>query len=362
MKNKLIIIILSLAFLNGCQSSSKVEVNTNNKEHTTGSNIKISQSEINTEDSKAKDFPIHLYLDKDGVIVAEDEKYIYYCLNNSINKIDKTNGEINIISVQPDIFPSSLFYYSDYLYFVTYNKGKGESNCKVLKMNVNSGEYFEAFDMQHLPDLKDAFIRSLLVIEDTIYMDCSSTVCSYNMNTKEVKLLVDEDITIFDVVGDNLYYTDHAQRTFTIYKKNLKTMEKQFVLGDGKNEPKDAVQYRDFIFTPNEMYYIALGPIGLETTFLSGVFAYNNGKPVAISSPDSQGYALLEYKGEFYYIDSTPNKEGKHVNSLKNKNGFKIAELPDYYYGVWRPKIINDYLYYKTKENEVKSLRLNLQN
>jgi hypothetical protein len=369
-KNKLLIIMLALTFLSGCESYSKIEANNENKKATTVSNIKTAQAEnntkTNTEKAIVKDYPIHIDLekDKDGIIASEDENYIYYCLNNSINKIDKANGEIKILSVQPDINSLSLVYYKDYLYFVTYNKGKGDTNCKVFKMNVNSGEYFKVFDIQQIPDFRsDYFIRSLLVIEDTIYMDYGEQVCSYNMNTKEVKQLAD-DVEKFDVVGEDLYYIDHAERTFTIYKKNLKTMKTQIVLGEGISEPKDIVQYRDFIFIQNEMYYETLSPTGLETEIPEGLFAYNNGKPVIISSKDSLGInSLIEYKGELYYIDATYDKEGKIIARLNNKNGFKIAEINNYYFGASRPKIINDYLYYKSKENEneIRSLRLDLQ-
>ena len=291
------------------------------------------------------DFPIHIDVNqKPGPSgLVEDNQYIYYCAGEEIYKVDKQNGKMQLISKQSDMMSPSMVLAENYLYFI---KMKGY-DFVVFRIDTDGNQYSEVFNLKQLKKPKIGDIRNILVKDNILYMDCEENLFSYNMDTKQLQFLIG-DISKFYVLGDDVYYTDHAERTFTIYKKNLKTLKKEIILGEGKSSPKGTL-YRYFAFLGDELYYSTQSP--------DGVYCYNKRNPIAISENVPKFIeALGEYKGEIYYVeDDTGNKLMKY--NPKTKKLTEVAMLPFFSWG-HDLNFVNGYLYYGRTDSILGSVKI----
>ena len=174
------------------------------------------------------------------------------------------------------------------------------------------------------------------------------------------------------MVGDDIYYLDHVGKTFTIYKKNLKTMKNEIVLGDGKGkryaEPGSyGILFSDFMFIGDKMYYSTRNPNGV------GEYSYKDGNTSTISDKDA-GYIseLLGYKGDLYYVE-TINDSSNKLFEIKDNRAYRykdsklmrydansgsvsqVAVLKDY---SRYASIVDGYVYYYTYDDERKSVKI----
>jgi hypothetical protein len=282
--------------------------------------------------------------------ITEDNNYIYNCTKAGINKIDKKNGKSKLISKQVDA--GDLVLSGKYLYFLTeYGDNKG-----IFRVDTNGNSYSQVFDGKQIANVEgigsfkaDGNIGSFKVDGNKLYIKSVISLFSFDMISGKLKLLSD-DVEEFEIVNEYLYYIDHAEKTFTIYKKNLNDMKTEILLGNGISKPGKNY-YDEFLFLKGNMYY--------STHIPNGIHIYNNGKSTTISNKEHEYIlALLEYRGDMYYVINGTDKKNKLMKyNAKNNSSSQVAELKGYgeSYGL---RIVNGYAYYSTADNEAKSVRI----
>jgi hypothetical protein len=375
-KTSLIIMGFIIMFLNGCQKVSKDISNNQNKVLDNKNNSTVSSAKLNVdkenmkkdsenskqavgssttssenkkptlENSIALDLPVHIKTSKNCYFdIIEDDKYIYCSSDEGISKIDKKTRKYKIILKQMNINQITLS--GTYLYFVSRKGDDGDDG--VFRIDKDGNNFLKIFDVKQIHHKDVCAISGLSVIGSTLYMEGALIFHSYNMETKRLQLVVD-DASAFEVVGNNIYYIDHAQRTFTIYKKNLKIMKTDIVLGKGESEPKKGILYRGFSFVGDKMYYYTSNPYG--------VYVYRDGKSITVSDKNmSWIHTFLKYEGDLYYLEEINDKDSKLMKvNTENNSVSKITVVKDYS-GYWA-KIVNGYLYYQKRDEGIESIRV----
>lgn len=364
-KRTIITVILSMFFLCSCQSSlSKNNYNKTVKGNKSASTIVDKSKKIDTETlmgnssnaivekkNSEKELPIQVNfkalngktLEFCCIDIVEDDDNLYYCTKEEIIKIHKKDGISNNILKQQN--PSKLAIYNGYLYFLS----DGGADLKFYRVDINGENYSEVFNRKDITGKYLTDIRSFQVVENKIYVDIMMQLFSYDMNTGEI-VLISKDIYKFHVVGDNVYFTDHAQRTFTFYKLNLRTMEREIFLGNGVSMPEKEL-YDDFVFIGKDLYYTVR-----KTRGIFGLYCYDGEKSTAISDNVSAWISnLIEYKGNLYYIIKQGDGKANLMRyNITKKEITQVAELKDNK-TAYRVRIVNGTLYYNTGDGEVRS-------
>lgn len=274
--------------LYGCQTQNVSSHNTNNTNNTIIDNnaSPILPIHVDVNVLNEKDF---IQTSSD---ITEDDNYIYNCTKDGINKIDKKNGKSKLISKQIDA--CDLVLSGKYLYFLT----EYGDNLGIFRVDTNGNNFSQVFDVKQIANAQN--IGSFKVDENKLYIKFAISVYSFDMISGKLKLLSD-DVYKFEIVNEYMYYIDHAQRTFTIYKKNLNDMKTEILLGNGISEPENNF-YDDFIFVKGNMYY--------STHIPNGIYLYNNGRSTIISNKEHESIVtILEYKGDIYYVNRGDDKK-----------------------------------------------------
>lgn len=360
--------ILSMLFLCSCQGSlSKNNYDKTVKGYKSASTVINKSEKIDTETlsgnssnstlekkSSEEKLPIQINfkalngksLEFYCIDIVEDDDNLYYCTKEDIIKIHKKDGTTkNILKKQN---PSKLAIYNGYLYFLR----DGGVDLKVYRVDIDGENYSEVFNGKDITGKDLTAIRSFQVVENKLYVDIVMHLYFYDMNTSETAL-ISNDISKFYVFGDNAYFRDHAQRTFTFYKFNLRTMEREILLGNGVSMPENEL-YDDFVFIGKDLYYTVR-----KTPGVFGLYYYDGEKSTAILDKVSAWLSnLIEYKGNLYYtIKHGDGKANLMRYNVTKREITQVAELKDdkTAYGV---KIVNGTLYYNTGDGDVRSILL----
>jgi hypothetical protein len=320
--------------------------------------VKSNQEKNNAEilESSNSELLIHVKLktisgkalEWDCLDLIEDDSYIYYSNDDGIYKTDKKDGTSKQIADQKRA--SKLLLAEGYIYFLA----KSGENCDLYRVStegkdskiVISGKQLNSIDMNNM----DRFA----VVNNKIYISYEMQLHSFDMVSGEIKNII-EDEGIFHVNNNNIYYIDHAERTFTIYKKNLVDMKTQIIVGNGKSD-KAKDMYKDFVFLGDSMFYILAksnGEWSLEC--LRG----EKNTPIVDKLMDTIA-AVYEYRGDIYY--SLLSKDGKVKlikYNIKSNAVSQVAELKSEEVSPYNVRFVNGYAYFNNKDNKVIGMGIN---
>ena len=113
-------------------------------------------------------------------------------------------------------------------------------------------------------DVMSFGIRSIHAHRDVIYI-IYDVICvmAYDLKTGNTVDFA-EDVSTAAFAGGYMYYTDHAQRTFSIFRKNLETGETELFRGDGETfENSKEIMYDEVMSVGDEVYYTMRFPVSL---------------------------------------------------------------------------------------------------
>lgn len=146
-----------------------------------------------------------------------------------------------------------------------------------------------------------------------------------------------------------MYYIDHGEKTFTIYKRNLNNLKDQIFLGKGISMPQSDI-YDNFLWAGGDLYYSTRVPWKIHK--------YSEGKSVLINSTKNNCVSdIVEYKGQAYFVISDGDDTYRIKKySSKDNAVFEVAELKDYYGGL---RMVNGYAYYYGKDYKNQYIKLN---
>lgn len=311
-------------------------------------------SEIALNDKGKPVFPIQLST-KDSFMV-EDEKYIYYSSKSGINKVNKQNGNTELILEKSNINYLSLD--GEYLYFVD----SSQEYPSINRIDKDGKNFRKLLEGKRIADINDDFSTSKVFDKIRVF---GSKICIsaagltglylYDLNSNELKLVTD-DVENFVMTNSSIYYTHHAARDFTIYKADYKDLKSTILLGDGKEKTKESTNFYDsdnIIFIGNTLYFVTRAP--------NQLCKLENGKTSVISTlQNSSVTSVFEYRGELYYILYNADKATNTLYKYDSPKD-KIIPLHDFQQvqvGI-NPVIMNGCLYYyDIKKDKKEILRL----
>lgn len=305
------------------------------------------------------EFPVHLY-PKSGYSLVEDDNYIYYCSNQGINKVNKSNGDSSLIYKLTD--PQNLYLDGNYLYFVD-ESGEYPSINRIDKDGKN---FYKVFDSKRILSISPSFenvknIRGLKVLGKKICISAGDLSGLYLLDFSSNKLkLITDDIENFDMTDTSVYFARHAARDFTIYKMDYKDLKTKILFGDGKEKMRGSTDITNIYDSDN---FICIG----DTLYFASrqpweLCKLQAGKTSVISKAQNEDIMdVLEYHGELYYTmqNLDTNKVFLMKYDAKSNNSIQLYDFKDINFDTLSTTIINGYFYYtETTTYEKKSFKL----
>lgn len=194
---------------------------------------------------------------------CENKDTVFYVAELGIVELDKTSGAQKLIVTNKDV--DSLQLCDKSLYYCVRTDG----DQKIFCMNLVDGHTEEVLDDYQLEDLK-VFSGNILgwfsIFKDRIYTKNTGTsMVVYDMSSKTAEEFA-PDISAWDFLNDYFYYTDHGERTFSIYRKNLNTQQIELLRGDGRTKGRskpEKILYDRLIAVGNDLFYSTRNPVGI---------------------------------------------------------------------------------------------------
>ena len=312
----LICAILCFLLISGCNS------NTTKSNGTTISNSKSSDTDYEEFIKEA--------------LMIEDISNFYYVLDDGIYKENKTSKEskqlVNRSSMNTTL--GNLTIVENQLYYFIFDP---DNHFDIYRVDSDGNNNVRILSDSDFKQGKEYF-HGYQILNNKIFIQMSFRFYCHDIGTGKTTKLSD-DIGEFQIVGNDLYFIDHANRTFTIYKMDVNTMETQIILGDGKYNPNKEEKkqlYKNLLFVGDTMYYYMRHPDGL--------YRYSGSESKLISdSPDIDEYSLFEHDGQLYYI-LKGNEKDQLMRYDPDAEMAATVLLCDDFAG--EPKIKNGYFYY----------------
>lgn len=275
-------------------------------------------------------------------VVGDDS--IYYAEGNKIYKEDE-NGSTVIYTEDSDVLKIQA--YKDELYYSILNDPENIFGTFEIRSVSFDGKDAKTI-IKSREDWEKSFqsLRDWCIYDGHLYLQFNFEFYQFNLKNGSTQRLHD-DVMFYQLYDNHLYYVEHDNRTFTIYKMNLKSKKVSIVLGKGEIEPSADVYYNFLIADTGEMIYTQRAP--------KGIYMYTKNKQELIESGDHIDEESLAYDdGDFYYTTKGDNAVLKRYD-IASKCGETVSILDDYKSMV---AVKNGYCYYKTTADEVVKVAL----
>ncbi len=269
---------------------------------------------------------------------------IYYAEGNKIYKEDE-NGSTVIYTEDAEIF--KLQAYKDNLYYgVLKDLEDGISSFDIRSVSFDGKENKTAIKGRDKTDRSFTPLNDWCIYEGYLYLQFYFEFYQVNLKNGSMQRLHD-DVRSYQLYDNHLYYVEHSNRTFTIYKINLRSKKVSIVLGNGETEPSADLYYNFRIADTGEMIYTKRAPWG--------IYMYAENKHELIEAGNHIDEESLTYDdGRFYYTTEGDNAVLKRYD-IASKCGETVSTLDDYKSML---AVKNGYCYYKTTTDEVVKIAL----
>lgn len=289
------------------------------------------------------------------VIPKKKITVFYYAENGSIFR--KTAFEKPVLlkeKIDNGVFRENNEYYSNVIFFdgwIYYIAHKNQfSNFTLCRMNSAGREISEL--VPYVMFDSDESFNSLFFYDGKIYIQTNFKFYRYDTREGSFEKLLD-DVGIYQIYNHQLYFIDHANRTFTIYQMDLQTLETKILLGTGRTAVKETgdTLYSNILFVGDHLYY--------TTRIPDGLYRYVNGeKDVLIHGGESEyslcEYELFEYSQKLCYILRSSDKV-YHCMQYDPETG-SISELATFEDFASEPRIDADIFYYRDSSKQERSV------
>ena len=321
----LIFILFSLMFVSSCRDmpESRNESSSNPSDSRTSSFWANDVSEINS--------------------LTETDENVFYISKNGIVKYDKLKNTDKILVEGQSV--NSFRISNGLIYFC-------ENNDTIYSVDMNGEDRVKVVELKQVEDLLiEKSFTFFEVYEKNIYIKSSGTsMIRFNLSTQKTENFVD-DVAEYAFLGNSFFYIDHAEKTFSIFQKDLNTGKVVLLRGDGKSKgqvsPQQAYKYEwyDNVIAVNDrLYYTMRGPAKLfrleqagKDTLIEGFTNIEDANYLTITASGNNLYYILEsgsLEGHLFKYD-TLSGEKKDLITLNNVNysfGIKVINNCVFYY------------------------------
>ena len=331
--------IFAIAPLWGCGQ----KVNDNDVDQTEELQGGATQNEVTKSNAPSSDgFHVDLdyfRADRYAATITEDADHVFWADNDGLHKYSKDTKNTVLLLECKGI--NSLVVCENFLYYVVDDE-------ILYRIDVDSKAVETVFKQD---DKYMCQIYDYTVADGKVFFLNTHSLFYYDIATKSVKELKDTTVETLQVVGDDIYFIDHAERTDTIYVYSMTDGTCEIVQGDGEYVSMKP-EHHDFRVVDDKMYYCQAMPGGTYLMDLDGESKIiSNGCSTFVCAPrDFEGIYLMSHglnTSHLYFYDMEGNKTSacSYLLELDLNNG--VAVVNGYvYYNSGYERILNEYGHY----------------
>lgn len=251
--------------------------------------------------------------------LESDGQLVYYVPQEGVYQDNPGAAQDTLLASSKN--PSAFQEIGNYIYYVVQ---PDTESFTLYRMTRKGGKTETILRQSDLPNYQYKQLSSWEIHGSHIYLDMSLSLYRYDIETDKAQLL-HTDIAEYAILDSDLYYTEHASRTFTIYRMNMTTGKSQILLGDGIYDEKKTTKtlYKDLCVTENALYFATRQP--------TGIYRYEKGASIPIHIDDTiDEFSITAYKGRVYFV--TQNGEKSHLMEYRSDTNAvkKLADISDY--------------------------------
>lgn len=279
--------------------------------------------------------------------LVEKDENIFFISKDGLSKYDKIKEIYTVIIKSSTI--NSFQLSNDSIYYC-------EKENTIYKMDFNGENIVKIVELNQVsPLLIEKSLENFAIWGDNIYIKSSGiSFIRYSMVEKQAENFID-DIAQYTFFENSLYFIDHINKSFSLYRKNLDTLSVELLRGDGiskRNNYSENVdiyaRYDNIIAANKHLFYTTRNPAKLfqfsesgEDILIEEFKSVEGAEYLTITANENKIYYVLE-SGElkdylFEYDIETGEKEQKIM--LQNAN---------YAFGI---KVIDGYVFYRSNNN-----------
>ncbi len=161
-----------------------------------------------------------------------------------------------------------------------------------------------------------------------------------------------EDVGTYAIYDDHLFFIEHSQRTFTLYKMNLATGEKERLVGKGfyqEDKTESSQLCSNFVIAEDgTIFYTMRVPYGLWRLDGEESCLVDEGEEI-------DEYSMMLEQNKLFYIKKQGDKFALIAYDPLSDTKEQRAEISDYSDAL---AIKNDYFYYEDSSNTVCKVKI----
>ncbi|MBQ2881924.1 MAG: DUF5050 domain-containing protein [Clostridia bacterium] len=270
----------------------------------------------------------------------------YYIDQKEPVSILKTTGNETLILFKGEALLGDILLYNNKIYYCEALDSNlyvmdidGNNNQKILDCNSTEGFYGGDF-------------KSWYIYNGDLYLHSSMQLYKIDLETYQWEIF-NNDVAHYQIYNDNLYFINHAESTFTIYKQDLQTKELEVVLGEDITYPTNEV-YSNFVIASDGTFYIT------QRTPEARLISYKDGNIEVIESYEDffaniKELSLSVVGNDLYYVKASDdtyklyryNSKTKQVEEIHKVDGYQrtafINENSFYYYNTLKDLILVEF-------------------
>ena len=194
--------------------------------------------------------------------LEENGETVFYISKDGIVKYNKLQNDESLLVESKSI--DSLCISEGLLYYC-------ENDTSINRIDLDGKNLKIMVELRSVEDLMiEKSLARFEVYRDSIYIKSSGTsLIRFCMSTGKAENFA-EDVAEYAFLGENFYYIDHAEKSFSIYRMNLITKQSDLIRGDGITKrdilPERYADYKWFdnvIISNGALYYTMRGPAKL---------------------------------------------------------------------------------------------------
>lgn len=254
--------------------------------------------------------------------VLETDAGVYYSYESGIY-LEKTTGEVTKLCGDRGYL---LQEYDGYLYY----RLRGDEYDEIKRCSVTGSKPQTVTTGRDVKDFANDDLYSESIIDFTVFngtifikLQLRISLFSYNIQTGTFDTVL-SDVRDWQNADGCIFYTEHASRSFSVFKKDLTTGETIMLAGDNHEK----YIYHNFILTPKGMYCSLYDEASIQRIeFLSGI---GDGEYIAeCEFANCLEFCFDDRSGRLFYVDGRENT-GFYLYEIKENNQVcKLAELAD---------------------------------
>ena len=290
-----------------------------------------------------------------GKGLEENGETVFYISKDGIVKYNKLQNDESLLvgskSIDSFCISEGLLYYC-------------ENDTSINRVDLDGKNLKIMVELRSVEDLMiEKSLAHFEVYKDSIYIKSSGTsLIRFCMSTGKAENFV-EDVAEYAFLGENFYYIDHAEKSFSIYRVNLITKQTDLIRGDGVTKrdilPENSADYEWFdnvIVLNGELYYTMRGPAKLFRLEADG----NDVLIEDFGMVQKAEFLTVAVNGNtlYYVLESSPLAGHLFAYDTESGDQKEIAECGDIYYARGIRIVDNCVFYYSTVDNSIVCLRM----